>query len=600
MIKNLLSVENLTLEDKFSSKELLKKITFDLQEKEILGIIGESGSGKTLLSQAIVNWLPENLQISNGSINFLGRNINHLNENELERDIRGQQIAYIGPNAINSLDPTYPVGYQLLEKAISVDKKNTSKKILKEKVIDLLDDVLIPSPQKRFHEYPSQFSGGMMQRAMIVDALLSSPKLLVADNITMPLDVTVAAQIIKLIKTLRDKFETTIIFSSSSLPVVNEVADNIIVIKNGSLEEKNTSNNILSNPKSDHTKNLINKTPKIWSEKTNFNDNDGNPIISIKNFSKSYRVRDKNKFNSFYEVKAVRDFSIDVYEGENLGIIGESGCGKSTLSRLITLLEKSDSGKIFFQGEDLTILTKDKLKNFRQSLQLILQDPYNSLPSRQTIGRIISEGLLIHSTLSKSQIKEKVLSTMQEVGISPDDYNNLLVGKSGSFRQRVSIARALILEPKVIILDETLSSLDQNEQEKLLNLFNQIQIKRKLTYIFISHDLAMVRKSCNRIAVMYMGRTVELAKNEILFNHCGHPYTRTLLCTIPTLDQNPYDKKIYLMDGEPPDPTEIDNACSFRSRCPRPTHECNEGSIEMGLIEVEPGHWVDKCCVNCA
>ena len=600
MIKNLLSVENLTLEDKFSSKELLKKITFDLQEKEILGIIGESGSGKTLLSQAIVNWLPENLQISNGSINFLGRNINHLNENELERDIRGQQIAYIGPNAINSLDPTYPVGYQLLEKAISVDKKNTSKKILKEKVIDLLDDVLIPSPQKRFHEYPSQFSGGMMQRAMIVDALLSSPKLLVADNITMPLDVTVAAQIIKLIKTLRDKFETTIIFSSSSLPVVNEVADNIIVIKNGSLEEKNTSNNILSNPKSDHTKNLIKKTPKIWSEKTNFNDNDGNPIISIKNFSKSYRVRDKNKFNSFYEVKAVRDFSIDVYEGENLGIIGESGCGKSTLSRLITLLEKSDSGKIFFQGEDLTILTKDKLKNFRQSLQLILQDPYNSLPSRQTIGRIISEGLLIHSTLSKSQIKDKVLSTMQEVGISPDDYNNLLVGKSGSFRQRVSIARALILEPKVIILDETLSSLDQNEQEKLLNLFNQIQIKRKLTYIFISHDLAMVRKSCNRIAVMYMGRTVELAKNEILFNHCGHPYTRTLLCTIPTLDQNPYDKKIYLMDGEPPDPTEIDNACSFRSRCPRPTHECNEGSIEMGLIEVEPGHWVDKCCVNCA
>ena len=600
MIKNLLSVENLTLEDKFSSKELLKKITFDLQEKEILGIIGESGSGKTLLSQAIVNWLPENLQISNGSINFLGRTINHLNENELERDIRGQQIAYIGPNAINSLDPTYPVGYQLLEKAISVDKKNTSKKILKEKVIDLLDDVLIPSPQKRFHEYPSQFSGGMMQRAMIVDALLSSPKLLVADNITMPLDVTVAAQIIKLIKTLRDKFETTIIFSSSSLPVVNEVADNIIVIKNGSLEEKNTSNNILSNPKSDHTKNLIKKTPKIWSEKTNFNDNDGNPIISIKNFSKSYRVRDKNKFNSFYEVKAVRDFSIDVYEGENLGIIGESGCGKSTLSRLITLLEKSDSGKIFFQGEDLTILTKDKLKNFRQSLQLILQDPYNSLPSRQTIGRIISEGLLIHSTLSKSQIKEKVLSTMQEVGISPDDYNNLLVGKSGSFRQRVSIARALILEPKVIILDETLSSLDQNEQEKLLNLFNQIQIKRKLTYIFISHDLAMVRKSCNRIAVMYMGRTVELAKNEILFNHCGHPYTRTLLCTIPTLDQNPYDKKIYLMDGEPPDPTEIDNACSFRSRCPRPTHECNEGSIEMGLIEVEPGHWVDKCCVNCA
>ena len=188
---------------------------------------------------------------------------------------------------------------------------------------------------------------------------------------------------------------------------------------------------------------------------------------------------------------------------------------------------------------------------------------------------------------------------MKEVGINQEEYNKLLVGKSGSFRQRVSIARALILEPKVIILDETLSSLDQNEQEMFLSLFKKIQIKRNLTYIFISHDLAMVRKSCNRIAVMYMGRTVELAKNEILFKKCGHPYTRTLLSTIPTLDKNPYDKSIYLMDGEPPDPTAIGKGCSFNSRCPNPTQECKEGTIEMKLIEVQPGHWVDQCCVNC-
>ena len=385
MGNSLLTVENLTLKDILTSKLILSEISFDLQEKEILGVVGESGSGKTVLSQAIVSWLPDNLKISSGSINFLGKDINKFSETDFERDFRGRQIAYIGPNAINSLDPTYPVGYQLLEKAISVDNKNTSKKILKEKVIELLDDVMIPSPNKRFHEYPSQFSGGMMQRAMIVDALISSPKLLVADNITMPLDVTVAAQIIKLIKKLRDKFNTTIIFSSSSLPVVNEIADNLIVIKNGSVAEKNTSKNILSNPFSFHTKELISKTPKIWSEKTNLNNVNGKIILSIKNFSKSYKVRDKNKFNSFYEVKAVRDFSIDVYEGENLGIIGESGCGKSTLSRLITLLEKSDSGSITFNGEELSNLKKDKLKGFRQSLQLILQDPYNSLPSRQTI-----------------------------------------------------------------------------------------------------------------------------------------------------------------------------------------------------------------------
>lgn len=598
-MNNLLNIENLSLKDRPSGNSVLKNISFSLNEKEILGVVGESGSGKTLLSQAIVNWLPENLEISSGHIYFLGKKINEMSENELEKNIRGREIAYIGPNAINSLDPTYPVGHQLLEKAISIDKKNTSKEILKQKVISLLDDVLIPSPEKRFFEYPSQYSGGMMQRAMIVDALLSSPKLLVADNITMPLDVTVAAQIIKLMRVLRDKFNTTVIFSSSSLPVVREIADNLIIIKNGSIEDKNKTNEIISNPKSAHTKELIKKTPKIWSEDITFQIIESKPIISIKNFSKSYKVRNKKRFNSFYEVKAVRDFSIEVFEGENLGIIGESGCGKSTLSRLISLLEKSDTGSISFDGEDLSDLNKEKIKNFRQSLQLILQDPYNSLPSRQTIGRIISEGLLIHSKLSKIDIKEKVLSTMKEVGINQDEYNKLLVGKSGSFRQRVSIARALILEPKVIILDETLSSLDQNEQEMFLSLFKKIQIKRNLTYIFISHDLAMVRKSCNRIAVMYMGRTVELAKNEILFNKCGHPYTRTLLSTIPTLDKNPYDKSIYLMDGEPPDPTAIGKGCSFNSRCPNPTQECKEGTIEMELIEVQPGHWVDKCCVNC-
>lgn len=598
-MSSLLSVENLSLKDLSTGNDVLKNISFQLNEKEILGVVGESGSGKTLLSQAIVNWLPENLEISSGEINFLDKKINLLSESELEKEIRGKEIAYIGPNAINSLDPTYSVGHQLLEKAISIDRDNTSKNTLKEKVISLLDDVLIPSPEKRFYEYPSQYSGGMMQRAMIVDALLSSPKLLVADNITMPLDVTIGAQIIKLIRILREKFNTTIIFSSSSLPVVREIAENLIILKNGSIEENNSVNKIITNPSSEYTKELINKTPKIWSENIVFQENENKTIISIRNISKSYKVRDKNKFNSFYDVKAVRDFSIDVYEGENLGIIGESGCGKSTLSRLISLLEKSDSGTISFNGEDLTDLNKNKIKNFRQSLQLILQDPYNSLPSRQTIGRIISEGLFIHSNLNKKEIKEKVLFTMEEVGLDKEEYNKLLVGKSGGFRQRVSIARALILEPKVIILDETLSSLDQNEQNKLLSLFKQIQQKRNLTYIFISHDLAMVRKSCNRIAVMYMGRTVELAKNDTLFNNSRHPYTRTLLCTIPTLDKNPYDKKLYLMDGEPPDPTEVGKGCSFNTRCPNPTHECKEGSIEMGLIEIAPGHLVDQCCVNC-
>ena len=285
-MSNLLSVEDLSLKDRSTSNNVLRNISFNLREKEILGVVGESGSGKTLLSQAIVNWLPENLVISSGEINFLGKKMSAMSENELEKEIRGKEIAYIGPNAINSLDPTYSVGAQLLEKAVSIDKGNTSKEILKQKVISLLDDVLIPSPEKRFYEYPSQYSGGMMQRAMIVDALLSSPKLLVADNITMPLDVTVAAQIIKLMRVLRDKFNTTIIFSSSSLPIVREISDNLIIMKNGSIEEQNSTNEITSNPKSEHTKELIKNTPKIWSENINFQNIETKPILSIKNFSK--------------------------------------------------------------------------------------------------------------------------------------------------------------------------------------------------------------------------------------------------------------------------------------------------------------------------
>ncbi|HKU24192.1 MAG TPA: oligopeptide/dipeptide ABC transporter ATP-binding protein, partial [Candidatus Sulfotelmatobacter sp.] len=296
--------------------------------------------------------------------------------------------------------------------------------------------------------------------------------------------------------------------------------------------------------------------------------------LQVADLAKTYRVRKRGSFAGYNEVKAVRGVSVEVREGENFGIVGESGCGKSTLTRLLAWLESPDQGSIAFQGRNLKQLRPHELKKMRRSFQLLLQDPYSCLPARMPVWRIIAESLRIHGTYSKAEIRGRVLEAMEEVGLDLRLGNELTVGLSAGQRQRVNIARALVLKPKLLILDETLSSLDPIEQSRLLKLFDRLQKVHGFTYIFISHDLALVRKVCHRIAVMYLGRFVEIASNATLFENPGHPYSRALLSAVPTLDDNPFKSGDHLLDGEPPSPVHVPPGCSFRSRCPSAQSIC--------------------------
>jgi len=552
---------------------ILDDISLELRSGTVIGLIGEAGSGKTVLARAIVNGMAEPLAYRAGQVIYAGQDLLSMSAQSLGK-IRGNKIGYIGSNPAGSLDPTLPVGDQIVEKLRSVDP-SLSKKAATERVLEVLAAVRIPSPEVRFHEYPFQFSGGMMQRVMIVDALVTNPTVLIADNITQALDVTVAAQIIRLIRELRDKFSTAILFVSSSLPVVEMIADEILVLQKGKIVERAKPQALICNPQHSYTKSLLAGLPRIWGDDIVVPKAIEAPtLMQVSSVFRTYHVRKKGAFRSTNAVQAVRGVSLDIREGENIGIVGESGCGKSTLTRLLAWLEKPEQGTIRFGGKDLAQLTSGQLTDLRQSFQLLLQDPYSSLPSRMPVGRIIAEGLFIHRRCKKSEIRDRVLAAMAEVGLDPALENQLTVGLSAGQRQRVNIARALVLEPRLMILDETLSALDQVEQSKLFELFERLQKKHGFTYIFISHDMALVRKVCHRVAVMYLGRIVELAENSTLFESPSHPYSRALLSAVPTLDAHPFRSQDYLLEGEPPSPVHIPDGCVYRSRCPLAFEKC--------------------------
>lgn len=585
----ILKVSGLTVGlDNDPSTKILSDISLELGAGKVLGLIGEAGSGKTVLAKALANGLGQPLQIEAGEVHYRGDDILKMSAGKFSK-IRGNNIGFIGSNPAGALDPTVPVGDQIVEKLRSVDP-SMSKKAATDRVLEVLAAVRIPSPEVRFHEYPFQFSGGMMQRVMIVDALVTNPDVLIADNITQALDVTVAAQIIRLIRELRDKFSTAILFISSSLPVAELISDEIMVMQNGRIVEKATPEKLINEPSHDYTKSLLSRLPRIWGDDIDVPQAvETATLMNVDDVHRTYFVRKKGSFRGQNAVQAVRGVTLDIREGENIGIVGESGCGKSTLTRLLAWLETPQEGTIKFQGKDLSQLTTKELTNLRQSFQLLLQDPYSSLPSRMSVGRIIAEGLIIHKRCKKSEIRERVLAAMKEVGLDPALENHLTVGLSAGQRQRINIARALVLEPRLMILDETLSALDQVEQSRLFELFENLQKTHKLTYIFISHDMALVRKVCHRVAVMYLGRIVELAENEALFSDPAHPYSRALLSAVPTLDDHPFKSEEHLLEGEPPSPVHIPAGCVFRTRCPVAIDVCK--SVDPHSVSLAKGSY---------
>lgn len=307
------------------------------------------------------------------------------------------------------------------------------------------------------------------------------------------------------------------------------------------------------------------------------------PILSVQNASITYHTKDPDKVFGTQAVQAVRGVSFDILEGENFGIVGESGCGKSTLSRLLSWIEAPHTGDILFDGESISAMNSKQIKDLRRQFQLILQDPYTCLPAHKTITQIIGEPMVIHKLASGKALRKRVDEVMEEVGLAVDTGNKLPFQLSASQRQRVNIARAMVMSPRLLILDETLSSLDQLEQARLLELFEKLQKEHKFTYIFISHDLALVRRACSRIGVMYLGRMAEVAENEELFFEPRHPYSRAMLSAMPTLEENRYDAEKCLLDGEPPSPVNIPPGCSFRTRCPDAIDACSKIDPEVRL-----------------
>ncbi|MGD0916161.1 MAG: ABC transporter ATP-binding protein [Thermodesulfobacteriota bacterium] len=557
-------------------RPILKNISFELNKGQVLGIIGESGSGKSVLSNTVANWIRPPLYITSGEVVFEGRNLINESEQKMSQ-IRGGKIGYIGSEGASSFDPTSPVGRQIVEKLRTV-RPEIGAKEARERVLSLLAAVRIPEPEHRFNEYPFQYSGGMIQRAMIVDALIADPAFILADNITQPLDVTVASQIIFLLRDLKKKFNTTVIFISSSFPIVREIADEVMVLCQGEIVEKGTADELVSRPRHTYTKRLLARIPTIWNQEERVDQiNAGNsqpPVLSISDVHKTFVVSRRDSFYGKDRVMAVRGASFNVMPGETFGLVGESGCGKSSISRLLARIDEFDQGAITFEGQEISKMNRKELLKFRSRFQLLLQDPHSSIPSHQSIGRIIAEPLLVHRRLSKSEVNKRVYASMEEVGLSRDLYNQLPTGLSNGECQRINIARALVLEPTFLILDETLSSLDHNEQMALLELFDRLKDEHGFTYLIITHDLALVRRVCTRIGVMYLGKIVELNDNHSVFFDPQHPYTKALLSAVPTVEEKPYRTEDVLMEGEPPSPINLPAGCSFANRCPSAFEPC--------------------------
>jgi len=553
---NLLSVNQLTVKFRSNNQEneVVKKISFQLKKNKILAIVGESGSGKSVTSLAISGLLPES-SILEGEVYFNGKNLLEISDNDFQK-IRGKKIGMIFQEPMSSLNPTLTCGNQVAE----VLKHHTdlnSKEIHKE-VISLFEKVKLPIPARIFNSYPHQISGGQKQRVMIAIAIACKPVLLIADEPTTALDVTVQREIILLLKELQKQNNMSILFISHDLPLVSEIADDVIVIYKGEIIEKGKTIDVFQNPQKEYTKGLINSKPSLGerlkrlptvddfikqevatevytkSDRQQFHEQiyASKPLLEIVELKKYFET--KLRFYKKPPIKAIDNVSFKLYERETLGLVGESGCGKTTLGRAILHLEKITSGQLFYKGKDITSLSKLELRSLRKEIQIIFQDPFSSLNPRISIGNSILEPMIVHGILSSfKERKLYVLDLLKKVGLEEDHFNRYPHEFSGGQRQRIGIARAIALQPKLIICDESVSALDVSVQAQVLNLLNELKISFNFSYIFISHDLSVVKYMSDQLVVMNQGKIEEIGDADAIYNNPKTSYTKNLINAIP-------------------------------------------------------------------
>ena len=550
--------------------EVVKGVSFRIKPGSVVALVGESGSGKSVISQSIMGILPNSAKITGGRILFndeqqgIALDVAKLERNGKQmRDLRGDRMSMIFQEPMNSLSPLYTIGNQVQE-ALSIHKRPT-KKEARERTEHMLKLVGFPNPTRAYDMYPFELSGGLRQRAMIAMALICEPALLVADEPTTALDVTIQAQILGLLKDLQSEIGMAMLLITHDLGVVANMADEVVVIYHGEIMEAGASEAIFRQPGHKYLKALLQAVPKFdmkpgerlislrdesdqqmiaaKAERRPPEDMPDTPLLAIQSITKSFETKKSaGWFGSGQadRVKAVDNVSLEIKRGECLGLVGESGCGKTTLSKIIMRALRPDSGQLMYdngeQRRDLLDLSSSELQKFRTRIQMVFQDPVNSLSPRMTVLNILREPMDIHGIGSRSEQTDRAVELMKAVGLDPRFLNRYPHSFSGGQRQRIGIARALALRPDMIICDEPVSALDVSVQAQILNLLWDLRKELGLTYIFISHNLAVVDYIADRIAVMARGRIVELAPREVLFRDPVHPYTRSLLRAVPYPD----------------------------------------------------------------
>jgi peptide/nickel transport system ATP-binding protein len=514
-------------------------VSFELKPGEKIGLVGESGCGKSTLGRAIMRLLPEGSQVLGKAI-FQDKSVFELNKAEL-RQFRGEVVALIFQDPMTRLDPLMTIGAHCLE-TIKAHQPELTKSAAKKLALETLETVRIPA--NRWGQYPHEFSGGMRQRVAIALALLLNPKVIVADEPTTSLDVTVSAEILTELTRLCSERDMGLLLISHDLAMVGEYCDRIAVMYEGKMVETGDVKSILYHPQHEYTKSLLNAALHLQAvaEDTDNSSTEEKPILRVEHL-KQYFSLEANLIQQIFsqakttEIKAVDNISFDLYPGEILGLVGESGCGKSTLSRTILQLLKPTAGKVEFLGQDLTTLSASAMRSQRRQLQMVFQDPHACLNPLMSVGESIADPLLIHQLATSSQAKQQVVTMLEKVGLTPtaEYYRRYPKELSGGQQQRVAIARALITKPKLVICDEPVSMLDATVQTQVLELMLALKAEFDLTYLFITHDLWVARFFCDRIAVMNSGQIVEIDTTEKIFTQAQHPYTQKLLAAAPLL-----------------------------------------------------------------
>lgn len=594
-----LSVDNLSVSFRRgdSWQKVVRNISFTLNPGETLAIVGESGSGKSVTAMAIMRLLSSRNSRTEGSVSLGGRSLLALPEEEMRR-IRGAEVAMIFQEPMTSLNPAFTIGQQIAE--VFIHHQGLSKREAKRQAIALLEKVRIPHAAQRYDEYPHQFSGGMRQRAMIAMALALRPKLLIADEPTTALDVTIQGQILDLIKTLQAENNTAVLFITHDMGVVAETADHTLVMFRGDAVECSPTPGLFSAPRQPYTRALLASVPaagemtavsapcrfpsvdlqtgetRRYPPEAALPDRSQPPLLSVKNLVTRFPVK-RGFFNQLAgHIHAVENVSFDLWPGETLSLVGESGCGKSTTGRSLIRMIQAQSGDVTLNGYSVLQADRAQQKRLRQDMQMIFQDPFASLNPRLKIQETLIEPLLENGLATRQQALARSQELIEKVGMSVSVLNRYPHEFSGGQRQRICIARALAMNPKVIIADESVSALDVSVKAQVVNLIIELQRTMQIAFLFISHDMAVIERISHRVAVMYLGEIVEIGPRQAIFTHPQHPYTQKLIAAIPKTDPA---RRHLLREGsndELPTP--------FRDKAWQPPARTYE--------QVGPQHWV--------